>query len=55
MNRKLSIACLQYSSAENEKRTLETIKDLIDKALDAKVELVTLPECATSLQKNSVN
>ena len=53
MNRKLSIACLQYSSAKNEKHTLETIKDLIDKALDAKAELITLPECATSLQKNS--
>ena len=53
MNRKLSIACLQYSSAKNEKHTLETIKVLIDKALDVKAELITLPECATSLQKNS--
>ena len=53
MNRKLSIACLQYSSAKNEKHTLETIKDLIDKALDVEAELITLPECATSLQKNS--
>jgi len=53
MNRKLSIACLQYSSAKNEKHTLETIKDLIYKALDVKAELITLPECATSLQKNS--
>ena len=53
MNRKLSIACLQYSSAKNEKHTLETIKDLIDKALDVDAELITLPECATSLQKNS--
>ena len=53
MNRKLSIACLQYSSAKNEKHTLETIKDLIDKALDIDAELITLPECATSLQKNS--
>ena len=53
MNRKLSIACLQYSSAMNEKHTLETIKDLIDKALDVETELITLPECATSLQKNS--
>ena len=53
MNRKLSIACLQYSSAKNEKHTLETIKDLIDKALDVESELITLPECATSLQKNS--
>ena len=53
MNRKLSIACLQYSSAKNEKDTLVTIKDLIDKALDVEAELITLPECATSLQKNS--
>ena len=54
MNRKLSIACLQYSSAKNEKHTLETIKDLIDKAVIAEAELITLPECATSLQKNSI-
>ena len=53
MNRKLSIACLQYSSAKNENHTLETIRDLIDKALDVEAELITLPECATSLQKNS--
>ena len=53
MNRKLSIACLQYSSAKNEKDTLETIRHLIDKALDVEAELITLPECATSLQKNS--
>ena len=53
MNRILSIACLQYSSTKNEKHTLKTIKNLIDKALDAKAELITLPECATSLQKNS--
>ena len=54
MNRNLSIACLQYSSTENEKHTLKVIKDLIDQALDAKAELITLPECATSLQKNSI-
>ena len=50
MNHNLSIACLQYTSTENEKYTLETIKALINKALDAKAELITLPECATSLQ-----
>ena len=54
MNRYLSIACLQYSSAKNEKHTLETIKDLINKALDIEAELITLPECATSLQRNSI-
>ena len=53
MKRNLSIACIQYSSFENEKHTLETIKDLIYKAVDAKAELITLPECATSIQKNS--
>ena len=54
MKRNLSIACLQYSSYENEKYTLKIIKDLIIKALDAETELITLPECATSLQKNSI-
>ena len=54
MNRKLSIACLQYTSTENEKHTLKKIRNLIDKALEAKAELITLPECATSLQKNAV-
>ena len=54
MNLNLSIACLQYSSYENEKCTLKTIKDLINRATDAEAELVTLPECATSLQKNSI-
>ena len=54
MNRNLSIACLQYSSTENEKYTLDTIKDLINKALDARAELIALPECSTSLQKNSI-
>lgn len=53
MYRKFSIACLQYSSAKNERHTLDTIKDLIDKALDVEAELITLPECATSLQRNS--
>ena len=53
MNHNLSIACLQYTSSENEKYTLETIKDLINKALDAKAEFITLPECATSLQKHT--
>ena len=54
MKRNISIACLQYSSSENEEYTLKTIRGLIDKALDAEAELITLPECATSLQKNSV-
>ena len=54
MKRNLSISCLQYSSSENEKSTLKIIKDLVNKALDAESELITLPECATSLQKNSI-
>ena len=53
MKRDISIACIQYSATESEKHTLEIIKSLIDKAVDAKAEIITLPECATSLQKNS--
>ena len=33
---------------------IKIIKDLINKALDVEAELITLPECATSLQKNSI-
>ena len=54
MDRYLSIACLQYTASKDELRTLKTIKRLIDKAVEAKAEFVTLPECATSLQKNSL-
>lgn len=53
MKRYLSIACLQYASTKDELVTLEIIKRLIDKALEAKAELITLPECATSLQENA--
>ncbi len=52
MNRYLSIACLQYTSTNDELTTLKKIKKLIDKALEAEVEVIALPECATSLQEN---
>jgi len=54
MKRYLLIACLQYTSTKNELTTLKTIKKLIDKAVEAKAEFITLPECATSLQENSI-
>ncbi len=53
MNRYISIACLQYTSTKDELLTLRKIKSLIDKALENEVELIALPECATSLQENS--
>ncbi len=53
MTKELTIACLQYSSTKNELITLKKIKKLIDKAIEVKAELIALPECATSLQKNS--
>ena len=53
MKRYLSIACLQYSSTKDELVTLKIVKRLIIKALEAKAELITLPECATSLQESS--
>ena len=54
MTRYLSIACLQYASTKDELITLKIIKRLINKALEAQAELITLPECATSLQKDSL-
>ena len=53
MTKELTIACLQYSSTKNELITLKKIKKLIDEAIEVKAELIALPECATSLQKNS--
>lgn len=53
MQRYLSIACLQYTSTKDELITLKKIERLINKAVEVKADLVTLPECATSLQENS--
>ena len=54
MKRNLLIACLQYTSTKNELTTLKKVNNLIDAAVEAKAELVSLPECATSLQENSI-
>ena len=54
MKRYLSIACLQYTSTRDELTTLKTIKKLINKAIEADADFITLPECSTSLQENSV-
>ncbi len=54
MKRFLSIACLQYTSTKDELITLNTIKKLINKAIEAGADFITLPECSTSLQENSV-
>ncbi len=54
MKRYLSIACLQYTSTKDELITLKIIKKLIDQAIEAEVDFITLPECSTSLQENSV-
>ena len=54
MKRYLSIACLQYTATKDELITLKTIKKLIYKAIEAEADFITLPECSTSLQKNSV-
>ena len=53
MNTQLSIACLQYTSTKDEIKTLETINNLIIKAIKLGAEFIALPECATSLQENS--
>ena len=53
MSTQLSIACLQYTSTKDEIKTLETINNLIIKAIKLGAEFIALPECATSLQENS--
>ena len=48
----MRIACLQYKSHETEHETLKEILPLIHLAAKKKVDLITLPECATFLNKN---
>ena len=54
MKRILSIACLQYTATKDELKTLKIVNRLICKAIEAEANFVTLPECSTSLQENSV-
>jgi len=54
MNRYLSIACIQYSSTKEETLTLKNIKPLINQAIEIGADLIALPECATTLQENSL-
>ncbi len=48
----MRVACIQYKSYESEKRTLKKIVPLIHNAAKKKVDLITLPECSTFLNKN---
>ena len=48
----MRIACIQYKSYEDEKKTLKKITPLIYNAAKKKVDLITLPECATFLNIN---
>ena len=54
MSKYLSVACLQYASKIKEEKTLKEIIPLINKAVNKGNRLITLPECATSIQKNAV-
>ena len=46
----MRVACLQYKSYEDEKKTLKKLIPLIYSAAKKKVDLITLPECATFLK-----
>ena len=48
----MRVACIQYKSYEDEKKTLKRIIPLIYIAAKKKVDLITLPECATFLNVN---
>ena len=48
----MRVACLQYKSFEDEKKTLNKIIPLIYFAAKKKIDLITLPECATFLNVN---
>ena len=48
----MRVACIQYKSYEDEKKTLKKLIPLIYSAAKKKVDLITLPECATFLNVN---
>ncbi len=48
----MRVACLQYKSYEDEKKTLNKIIPLIYFAAEKKIDLIALPECATFLNIN---
>ena len=48
----MRVACIQYKSYEDEKKTLKKILPLIYFAAKKKADLITLPECATFLNAN---
>ena len=48
----MRVACIQYKSDEDEKKTLKKLIPLINSAAKKKVDLITLPECATFLNIN---
>ena len=48
----MKVACLQYKSCEDEKKTLKKLIPLIYNAAKKKVDLITLPECTTFLNFN---
>ena len=48
----MRVACIQYKSYEDEKKTLKKLIPLINSAAKKKVDLITLPECATFLNIN---
>ncbi|MDC3063254.1 hypothetical protein OA253_01410 [Alphaproteobacteria bacterium] len=48
----MRVACIQYKAYESEEQTLKKILPLVHNAVKKNVDLITLPECATFLNKN---
>ena len=48
----ISISCIQYTSQSDEILTLKNIRPLINQSIDLGSDLITLPECATSMHAN---
>ena len=48
----MKVACIQYKSYKDERKTLKKLIPLIQIAAKRKVDLITLPECATFLNVN---
>ena len=51
MSNQIIVSCLQYTSLQDERGTIEKINNLVKEAVSRNSDLVALPECSTFIYK----
>ena len=55
MSNQIIVSCLQYTSLQDERGTIEKINNLVKEAVSRNSDLVALPECSTFIYKEKAN